>query len=680
MFLSPVASVESSHKTSSIIQRARSNMSHPLKAEVASGYNFSFSYNLVLQNRKPRLIARLNMARMSPYTHHKLASALDKMALAAGQEGTLQKRKSSDSPESKPPKKLKISREGPRIISDLKEKGILVHEPGELEYERAVASSNLLYRFTRPTCVVQPILVSEVQAIVTEARAHRVSLTIKNGGHSYTGSSTTDSGILLDMAKMNKVKLDMEDQIMTVQGGALWGNAYKPLINARLNGWAINGGRCPTVGVSGFMLGGGIGPFSRSLGMGCDTIREISIVTADGNLVTVGENDPPESNEGMLFWALRGGGGGNFGVVVNMILKVLPLSGGEGIVTAGRFTWFPDPKGDHRTLLNTMHRFYTMKWSDQMTIDSSWFSDTQVQDGALAVRFLAYYDGSEHDFGKEIHNAVLDKELEKQLKRRSLPEKSTRFFHETLVAQWDEETVRAFPSNSTFRIFSSFCFGNDRDDFLAITNIVKEELEAFRRLFKGEPNCLCQVSFIHSGGEASRKPREATAFRWRETVYHSYIMMQFRDKWLERDMRCFLGKFKDRLKPLSLTKQACFVAFPDASLGDDAYEKAYYGENRLKLQQVKRVYDRTNFFNWPQGIKVPSSGSIKRRLEAVMASESREEEFSSGESVTYSDLTDRVASERWENTFDPAPCEWLATGGPEGGGAWLPEGGGARLF
>ncbi|KAJ8121469.1 hypothetical protein ONZ43_g2086 [Nemania bipapillata] len=524
---------------------------------------------------------------------------------------------------------------------------------------------------------------SEVQAIVLQARLHEVSLTIKNGGHSYTGSSTTDTGILLDMAKMNNVHLDMEKEIMTVGGGALWGNAYKPLINARLNGWAVNGGRCPTVGIIGFLLGGGIGPFTRSLGMGCDTVTEISMVTADGHLVTVGENDPPHTNEGMLFWALRGGGGGNFGVVVEMKLKVLPLRGKECGVTAGRYTWLPDPKDDHRTLLNTMNRFYTMNWSDNMTIDTSWFSDTQVQEGALAVRFMVYYDGNEHDFGKEIHKAALDKDLERQINRRVLTEKSSRFFHETLVAQWDEETVRAFPSNGTFRIYSSFCFENNRDDFEMITTIVKEELEAFRRLFRAETNCLCQVTFIHSGGKASRKPRDATAFRWRDTVFHSYIMIQFRDKWLEKDMRGFLQKFKERLKPLSLTKQASFIAFPDASLGDDAYEKAYYGENRLKLQQVKRIYDKTNFFNWAQSIKVSRSGSAKRRREAERATENQEEEFSSGETIQPDKLTDQVAKARWENTFEPAPCEWLAIGGPEGGGAWLsggPGGGGARLF
>ncbi|KAI1346518.1 hypothetical protein F5Y01DRAFT_319656 [Xylaria sp. FL0043] len=241
---------------------------------------------------------------------------------------------------------------------------------------------------------------------------------------------------------MNHVKLDMKTKIVRVEGSALWGDVCKALIGARLDGWAVNGSRCPSDGVSDFMLGG------------------------DGELITVGDGDDPASDKGMPFWGLRGGGGGNVGVVVAMSFQVLPLSGNGRIVTAGRFTSFPDLKDHyHQTLLYSMSRFYTTKWANEMTIDSCWFSDLQVQDGAIEVRFLVYYDGSERSFGKEIHNASLSKDLEKQLKRRILPGKLTRFFHETLAAQWEEETVGTSPSNGTFRIHSSLCFGNNRDDF-----------------------------------------------------------------------------------------------------------------------------------------------------------------------------------------------------------------------
>ncbi|KAI1270527.1 hypothetical protein F5Y18DRAFT_15174 [Xylariaceae sp. FL1019] len=565
----------------------------------------------------------------------------------------------------------------PGIINELIEDNLVVHIPGEVEYERAVAVSNLLYRFTRPICVIQPIDFRDVQFAVRAARKHGTSLTTKNGGHSYSGASTTDTGVLLDLCKMNDVHLDLDSQIVTVEGGALWGHVYKSLINGRHNGWAVNGGRCPTVGVSGYILGGGFGPFSRTLGLGCDTVTEFMVVTADGELVTVGEDDKPTSKNGMLFWGLRGGGGGNFGIVVEMKLRVLKLGGTD--VTAGRYTWYPDPRDDNRALMTSMNRFYTTQWSDQMTMDTSWLCDTQENNGQIGVRFLAYFDGNAHDFGKQIQNASLDRDLEKQLKRRVLQEKSTRFYHETLVAQWDEETLRAFPSNSTFRLFHSFCFMNDPQQMEAITRIVLEELTSFKELFKGETNCLCQVSFIHSGGEAARRLRGETAFRWRESVFQTYIMCQFRDKFLERDLRTFLGRFRDRLKPLSMTKQAASLNFPDGSLADDAYEKAYYGENRLKLQQIKKMWDKDNFFDWAQAVKLPpKSQKLKTALGAV---ENHESEFSDGEDVSYEGMTDSIASSRWERMFEPAPCEWLATGAPEGGGSFYgTNGAGARTF
>jgi FAD/FMN-containing dehydrogenase len=139
---------------------------------------------------------------------------------------------------------------------------------------------------------------------------------------------------------MNKTKLDMAVKTITFGGGCQWGHVYKTLINGRHNGFVINGGRCPFVGVGGFLLGGGLGPFSRSIGMGSDTVKEITILTADGKLLTVKDTDSRSSNEGRLFWALRGarrGRGGNFGVVVEMKLAVKQLRAPGGIVVAGRY-------------------------------------------------------------------------------------------------------------------------------------------------------------------------------------------------------------------------------------------------------------------------------------------------------------------------------------------------------
>ncbi|KAJ5114386.1 hypothetical protein NUU61_000145 [Penicillium alfredii] len=462
-----------------------------------------------------------------------------------------------------------------KAIGALKSRGVQVLKPGSIgtdqeEYERCVATPNLLYRFSRPDCVVLPKDASQVQAIIQEAKSKRLKVTIKCGGHSYAGHSTAFQGVSLDLRRMKNVKLDLTEMTVTMESGCQWGDVYKTLIDnrRRANGLIILGGRCPPVGVSGFILGGGLSPFTRSFGMGSDTLMEATVVTADGEQVTVTEKHARTSKEGMLFWALSGAGGGNFGVLVSMKLKVQRLRNRDGTVVAGRYQWFPDSEA-METFLATMNSFYTADWPKQMTIDSTWLCDLRQNTGD-GVRFTIYFDGNKQAFDNLIDKHVKQPDLARQLKRRSLPEDSTRFLHETLVAQWSEETERSFPTNRTYTIYSSFVFTNDRSTIEKLTTIIKKQMETFRRLYSGE-----KVEFL------------------------------WEDKWMERDMRGFLGKVKKELRPYSLNNSAAFINFPDGILAKKGYERAYFGDNRQELRRVKDIWDKDNFFDWDQGIQLP---------------------------------------------------------------------------
>lgn len=136
----------------------------------------------------------------------------------------------------------------------LKAEKIPVFQRGEEEYERSVATPNLLFRFSRPECVIQPENASHVQAIIKQARSQGLKITIKCGGHSYAGHSTAFQGISLDLRRMNRAKLNVRSKTVTIDAGCQWGHVYKTLINDRHDGLIINGGRCPFVGVSGFLL------------------------------------------------------------------------------------------------------------------------------------------------------------------------------------------------------------------------------------------------------------------------------------------------------------------------------------------------------------------------------------------------------------------------------------------
>lgn len=517
-----------------------------------------------------------------------------------------------------------------KAIDSLKRQRIPLYEPGTRDYRRAIATSNRLYRFSRPDVVVRPESPQHVQAIIREASSKKIKITIKCNGHSYAGHSTAFSGISLDLRSMRRVSLDMGSKIVTMDAGCQWGDVYETLITGRHDGFIINGGRCPTVGVGGFILGGGLGPFTRSFGMGCDTLVEAKVVTAKGELVTVGEKSKKGSAEERLFWALRGAGGGNFGVVVQMKLRVQELSNRHGKVVAGRYQWYPKGGVDDK-VMDTMNDFYLTKWPNKMTIDTTWICDLRQKDKG-GVRFNVSFDGSKEEYDRLITKHIGNKDLRKQLQRRVLPEKSTRYLYETLANQWLEEMERAYPQNKTYELYSSFVFGNDdRKAMENITATIRELMKEFRDDFDGEQvNFL--VTWIHSGGKATEMAPTASAYFWRAAIFHAYVTVEWVDKWMEMDMRQFLAKVKRALRPLSLNQEAAFINFPDRDFPTTFHERAYFGGNKDKLREVKKEWDPENLFDWIQGVRRPGE-------EHAWAGKEEEDDEAK---------TDKIASQQWD--------------------------------
>ncbi|KAK4645803.1 hypothetical protein QC761_0036290 [Podospora bellae-mahoneyi] len=205
-----------------------------------------------------------------------------------------------------------------------------------------------------------------------------------------------------------------------MDAGCLWGMVYETLVIGKHDGFIINGGRYPTVGVSGFILGGGLGPFTRSFGMGCDTLVEAKVVTADGRLITVRETSKKGSPEERLFWALQGAGAASFGAVVRMKLRVRKLSSLNGFVG-----------GITDDVVKVMNAFYLTNWPDKMTIDSTWICDLRQSNNG-GVRFNISFNGRKSEYDRTIEkllqvrpteNDTVEEEvksLKEQLKRRAL--------------------------------------------------------------------------------------------------------------------------------------------------------------------------------------------------------------------------------------------------------------------
>ncbi|HSS25765.1 MAG TPA: FAD-binding oxidoreductase [Mycobacterium sp.] len=168
-----------------------------------------------------------------------------------------------------------------------------------------------------PALIVRPETAGEVQTAVAAARRHGLPLSVRGGGHDWAGRSLRDGGLVIDLSQMRQVAVDSRERIATVQGGATAGDV---VVAAQPHGLAAATGTTGGVGMAGLTLGGGYGPLNGRFGLAVDNLLGAEVVLADGRRVTAKPDREPD-----LFWALRGGGG-NFGVVTSMRVRLHPVS------------------------------------------------------------------------------------------------------------------------------------------------------------------------------------------------------------------------------------------------------------------------------------------------------------------------------------------------------------------
>ena len=189
--------------------------------------------------------------------------------------------------------------------------------PGEEKYNQSLAIFNLAYSYLHPGFFAFPKSEIDVQRCLKCAYDNHVDVVIRNGGHSQLGYSTIDSeGFVIYLSEMNQVVIDDTSKVIHVQAGARWGDIY----NRTGSSYLVVGGECPTVGVSGYTMGGGYSILSRYHGLAIDNLLSVTMVTANGSDVVFANSTVHPD----LFWALRGGGGGNFGAATKFSFQLHP--------------------------------------------------------------------------------------------------------------------------------------------------------------------------------------------------------------------------------------------------------------------------------------------------------------------------------------------------------------------
>src|SRR4030095_15632768 len=218
---------------------------------------------------------------------------------------------------------------------------------------------------------------ADVAAAVNFARDHKLRLVVKGGAHSYQGTSNAADSLLIWTRKMNKVTLHdsfvgkgclgkmTPAPAVTAEAGAVWIDLYQAVTTE--GGRYVQGGGCTTVGVAGLIQSGGFGSFSKAFGTAASSLLEAEVVTADGAVRTVNA-----CNDADLFWALKGGGGGSWGIVTKVTLRThdLPQFFGGAI---GKIKSNSDES--YRKLIARFVSFYreallNPHWGEQAILDS----------------------------------------------------------------------------------------------------------------------------------------------------------------------------------------------------------------------------------------------------------------------------------------------------------------------
>ncbi len=204
--------------------------------------------------------------------------------------------------------------------------GTLLRPEDQEEFEVATQLHDPRWDDLRPHGVVEVASAEDVTTALAFATRFGLPVRARSGGHSLVGASTVRSGLVVSTTALNQVAYDAGSQQATIGAGTQLIDMYAELDG---DGRTVPSGSCPTVGLSGLTMGGGIGAEMRAYGLTCDAVRAATVVTADGRIHQVAQDREPD-----LFWALRGGGGGNVGIVTSWVLATSAATPiGLGILT-----------------------------------------------------------------------------------------------------------------------------------------------------------------------------------------------------------------------------------------------------------------------------------------------------------------------------------------------------------
>jgi FAD/FMN-containing dehydrogenase len=446
-----------------------------------------------------------------------------------------------------------------------------VVRPGDTDFSMLATPRNLRFAATMPEAVVLCAGPDDVAATVSWARKTNTPFAIRGGGHNYADGSSS-RGIIISTRRMNSTHID--GTTLRAEAGVRNADLANLLPQGGNGRLLLPGGNCPGVGVAGLTLGGGIGPNAPWAGLAADRLRSAAMVTADGNIVTASATENPD-----LFWGLRGGAGGNFGVVTGLEYELIEIPVTRA--TTGLLLF----EGDDAILTSGL-AFGQVRSAAERIVTGTWSGRPGF--AKLRVQVLA----GEADARDLLAPLLAIPGVKAEITERPW---------------WDCYRWYVVEPSPAYSFWDRSLYA---DEYLS-ADALGAALEVVRRLpANGDPEREGAVGlFGWVGGAVSDIAPDATAYVHRP----ARMLIEMSSGWrtppdptepftaMPPDMREWMTELWEVLLPHTTGRS--YQNFPDPGLKD--WAGAYYGDNLMRLEGVKATWDPEGVFTHSQCIPPP---------------------------------------------------------------------------
>lgn len=448
-------------------------------------------------------------------------------------------------------------------------KGHLVF-PGEADYEQDRQESNPAFQ-AFPLMIAYCAAITDVALILGVARDAGIQVACRSGGHSTAGYSVND-GIVLDTSGMNDVVVNAAAKTATVGPGTQFEK-----LNATLDSYHLHvpGGGCPDVCVGGYMQGGGYGFTSREFGMHCDNVLAVLVMLVDGSIVAADAN-----NHADLFWAIRGGTGNNFGVLLQTTYQLHDLWQIQGF----GLRW---SLNDAPAALVAIQQNYT-RGSAPATLGHMTVITLQA-DNQPYLLMRGVFDGSAAQAMQALAPllATPGVQFDIPLQQNSYYQINTLLLE---TAPWTIPFVPAQPPNTSIK--------EDKQSGYIATPVPLSHWQKVIAYYRTAPAAFNTVVIEPYGGQISSTPTYANAF-----VHRRVDMDFFVDSFWVNDAdkpraEAWLDGFMQLMAPYFNGEQ--YQNYPRRNTAN--YRQAYWGNAFSTLLRIKQRYNNTTLLDFEQSI------------------------------------------------------------------------------